>query len=131
MTLKEVQDGGRETGKGQREQEEQPADGEVDGDLRLGPHEAGFPDVGQDEVEGHGGAESGEGDDDLEEGFEPGRHGDAGVLGDGFDVWEAGVVFVRGDGVARASGGSGVVGVEDALAWVGFFVDGVEMRHCG
>jgi hypothetical protein len=77
MSLKEVQEGGGQTGKGQREQEEHPADGEVDGDLRLGPEEAGLLDVGEDEVERHGGAEGGEGDDDLEEGLEPGRHREA------------------------------------------------------
>jgi hypothetical protein len=129
MSLKEVQDSGRQTGESQREQEEHPADGEVDRDLSLAPHELGLFDVGEDEVEGDRGAERGERDDDLEEGFEPRGHGDAGVLGDGFDVWEAGVVLVRGDGVAGASCGSWWVGV-DGLVWGGFVVDGIGMGHC-
>jgi hypothetical protein len=129
MSLKEVQDSGRQTGESQREQEEHPADGEVDRDLSLAPHELGLFDVGEDEVEGDRGAEGGERDDDLEEGFEPRGHGDAGVLGDGFDVWEAGVVLVRGDGVAGASCGSWWVGV-DGLVWGGFIVDGIGMGHC-
>jgi hypothetical protein len=52
------------------------------------------------------------------------------VLGDGFDVGEAGVVLVRGDRVAAASAGSGVMGVEDGLAWGAFFVVRVALRHC-
>ena len=122
MPLEEVQNRGRQTCKSQSEEKENPADGHVGLDYRFAPEKFGFLEFGEDVAEGHGGAESGEGNDDLEEGFEPCCHGDAGVLGYGFDAGEAGVVLVRGNGVIVIGCGLGVC--LDGLVWWGLCESG-------
>jgi len=93
----------------------------------FGPQKVGVLDVGKGVVEGHRGPEGRQSDDNLKEGFEPRCHGNARVLGYRFDVREAGVVLVGGDGVAAVDYESWV-GV-DGLVWAGFGEDRVGEGH--